>query len=170
MMLGEVSLSATLLLGVVSAIVMYLGGREMLKGTLRLGDFFKYTAFLAFLVAPVFQIVNIGTQLSEALAGLDRTREVLNEMREDRDPRRSNKLAEIHGRVEFDDVSFAYDKDKPVLHEVSFVAEPGTVTALVGSSGSGKSTIIGLITAFHIPDRGKVLVDGQDLSRVDIGS
>jgi subfamily B ATP-binding cassette protein MsbA len=165
------SLSATLLLGVVSAIVMYLGGREMLKGTLTLGDFFKYTAFLAFLVAPVFQIVNIGTQLSEALAGLDRTREVLNEMREDRDPRRTNKLAEmIRGRVEFDNVSFAYEKDKPVLHEVSFVAEPGTVTALVGSSGSGKSTIIGLITAFHVPNSGEVLVDGQDLSRVDIGS
>jgi subfamily B ATP-binding cassette protein MsbA len=165
------SLSATLLLGVVSAIVMYLGGREMLKGTLTLGDFFKYTAFLAFLVAPVFQIVNIGTQLSEALAGLDRTREVLNEMREDRDPRRTNKLAEmIRGRVEFDNVSFAYEKDKPVLHEVSFVAEPGTVTALVGSSGSGKSTIIGLITAFHVPNSGEVLVDGQDLCRVDIGS
>ena len=164
------SLSATLLLGVVSAIVMYLGGREMLKGTLTLGDFFKYTAFLAFLVAPVFQIVNIGTQLSEALAGLDRTREVMNEMREDMDPRRAAKLAEIQGRVEFDDVSFAYEKDKPVLHHVSFVAEPGTVTALVGSSGSGKSTIIGLVTAFHNPNEGTIRVDGKDVSTLDIGS
>jgi ABC-type multidrug transport system fused ATPase/permease subunit len=168
--ISVMSLSATLLLGVVSAIVMYLGGQEILKGSLTLGDFFKYTAFLAFLVAPVFQIVNIGTQLSEALAGLDRTREVLSEMREDRDPARTNKLAEIRGRVEFDEVSFAYEKDKPVLHDVSFVAEPGTVTALVGSSGSGKSTIIGLVTAFHSPNLGRVLIDGQDLSKVDIGS
>jgi ABC-type multidrug transport system fused ATPase/permease subunit len=164
------SLSATLLLGIVSAIVMYLGGREMAAGTMTTGDFFKYTAFLAFLVAPVFQIVNIGTQLSEALAGLDRTREVLSEMREDQDPRRTAQLTQISGKVEFDDVSFAYEKDKPVLHNVSFVAEPGTVTALVGSSGSGKSTIIGLVTAFHTPNEGTVWVDGRDLSTVEIGS
>jgi subfamily B ATP-binding cassette protein MsbA len=164
------SLSASLLLGVVSAIIMYMGGRQMLARTMTVGDFFQYTAFLALLVAPVFQIVNIGTQLSEALAGLDRTREVLNEMREDRDPKRTAKLGEIRGRVEFDDVSFAYEKDKPVLHNVSFVSEPGTVTALVGSSGSGKSTIIGLVTAFHSPNSGVVWVDGQDLSTVDISS
>jgi subfamily B ATP-binding cassette protein MsbA len=91
-------------------------------------------------------------------------------MREDRDPRRSTTLGEIRGRVEFDDVSFSYEKDKPVLHNVSFVAEPGTVTALVGSSGSGKSTIIGLVTAFHTPNEGTVWVDGQDLSTLDIGS
>jgi subfamily B ATP-binding cassette protein MsbA len=168
--ISVMSLSASLLLGIVSAIVMYIGGRQMLAGTISLGDFFKYTAFLALLVAPVFQIVNIGTQLSEALAGLDRTREVLNEMREDRDPRRTAKLGEIRGRVEFENVSFAYEKDKPVLREVSFVAEPGTVTALVGSSGSGKSTIIGLITAFHSPNEGTVWMDGKDLSTVDIAT
>ncbi len=164
------SLSATLLLGVVSSIVMYIGGRQILAGTLTLGDFFKYTAFLAFLVAPVFQIVNIGTQLSEALAGLDRTREVMSELREDRDPHRTRKIPVIAGRVEFANVSFAYEKDKPVLRNLSFVAEPGTVTALVGSSGSGKSTIIGLIAAFHNPNEGAVRVDGVDLSTVDIGS
>jgi ABC-type multidrug transport system fused ATPase/permease subunit len=164
------TLSATLLLGVVSAIIMYMGGKQILAGTLTLGDFFKYTAFLAFLVAPVFQIVNIGTQLSEALAGLERTREVLAEMREDRDPRRTSSLSEIGGRVEFDDVSFSYEEGKPVLHNVSFIAEPGTVTALVGSSGSGKSTIIGLVTAFHMPNSGTVWVDGVDLSTVAIGS
>jgi ABC-type multidrug transport system fused ATPase/permease subunit len=164
------SLSATLLLGLVSSIVMFIGGREILADRLTLGHFVEYTAFLALLVAPVFQIVNIGTQLSEALAGLDRTREVLAEMREDHDPKRTSKLGEIRGRIEFDDVSFAYEKDKPVLHNVSFVAEPGTVTALVGSSGSGKSTIIGLITAFHTPNSGVVWVDGQDLSTLDIGS
>jgi ABC-type multidrug transport system fused ATPase/permease subunit len=164
------TLSATLLLGVVSSIIMYMGGRQILAGTLSLGDFFKYTAFLAFLVAPVFQIVNIGTQLSEALAGLERTREVMTEMREDRDPRRISPLSQIKGRVEFDDVSFAYSEGKPVLHNVSFIAEPGTVTALIGSSGSGKSTIIGLISAFHTPNSGCIWVDGVDLSTVEIGS
>jgi ABC-type multidrug transport system fused ATPase/permease subunit len=164
------TLSATLLLGVVSSIIMYMGGKQILAGTLSLGDFFKYTAFLAFLVAPVFQIVNIGTQLSEALAGLERTREVMTEMREDRDPRRVSPLSQIKGRVEFDDVSFAYSEGKPVLHNVSFIAEPGTVTALIGSSGSGKSTIIGLISAFHTPNSGCIWVDGVDLSTVEIGS
>jgi ABC-type multidrug transport system fused ATPase/permease subunit len=164
------TLSATLLLGVVSAIVMYMGGSQILAGTLTLGDFFKYTAFLAFLVAPVFQIVNIGTQLSEALAGLERTRQVMSEMREDRDPRRIDVLGEINGRVQFENVNFSYEPSKPVLYDVSFVAEPGTVTALVGSSGSGKSTIIGLVSAFHTPDSGTVWVDGVDLSTVAIGS
>lgn len=164
------TLSATLLLGVVSAIIMYMGGRQVLAGTLSLGDLFKYTAFLAFLVAPVFQIVNIGTQLSEALAGLERTREVMSEMREDRDPKRTRTLEAIRGRVEFDNVSFAYEEGKPVLHNISFVSEPGTVTALVGSSGSGKSTIIGLISAFHSPNSGTVWIDGIDLSTVGIGS
>ena len=164
------TLSATLLLGIVSSLVFYVGARQILAGTLTLGDFFKYTAFLAFLVAPVFQIVSIGTQLSEALAGLDRTREVLNEPREDTDPRRKTQIPEIRGRVEFENVSFAYEKSKPVLYGISFVAEPGTVTALVGSSGSGKSTITGLIAAFHKPDEGTVWVDQTDLSTAGIGS
>ena len=164
------TLSATLMLGVVSALVFYLGARQILAGTLSLGDFFKYTAFLAFMVAPVFQIVSIGTQLSEALAGLDRTREVLGETREDLDPSRVKRIPDVGGLVEFDDVTFAYEAGKPVLHGVSFTAEPGTVTALVGSSGSGKSTIIGLIAAFHKPEEGKVLIDGVDLSTVDLNS
>ena len=164
------TLSATLLLGIVSSIVMYLGGRQMLAGTLTLGDFFKYTAFLALLVAPVFQIVAIGTQLSEALAGLERTREVLNEQQEDKDPRRTIVMPEIRGSVEFDHVDFSYEKGKQVLHDVSFVSEPGTVTALVGSSGSGKSTIIGLITAFNTPDAGMIRIDGIDLSKAQLAS
>jgi len=171
--LGSISLmtlSATLLLGIVSSLVMYLGARQILAGTLTLGDFFKYTAFLALLVAPVFQIVAIGTQLSEALAGLERTREVMGERQEDKDPRRTVAIPQIQGRVRFDHVNFSYEKDKPVLHDVSFLSEPGTVTALVGSSGSGKSTIIGLITAFHTPDQGTVWVDEVDLSRVNLSS
>ena len=125
-----------------------------------------FTAFLAFLVAPMFQIVDIGTQVTEALAGLDRTQEVLAEKPEDDDPRRTQAIGPIRGIVAFDRVSFAYDAGKEVLHEVSFASEPGTVTALVGPSGSGKSTIISLIAAFHEPNQGGVLVDGVDLATV----
>jgi ABC-type multidrug transport system fused ATPase/permease subunit len=160
------SLSATVLLGVVGSIVMYVGARQIFAGTLTLGGFVTFTAFLAFLVAPVFQVVGIGTQLTEALAGLDRTQEVLRERPEDEDPRRSGHIGPIRGEVEFENVSFAYDPGKPVLQEVSFQALPGTVTALVGSSGSGKSTIISLIAAFHTPGSGRIRVDGTDLSTV----
>jgi ABC-type multidrug transport system fused ATPase/permease subunit len=164
------SLSATLLLGVVGAIVMYLGAKQILAGTLTLGGFMTFTAFLAFLVAPVFQIVGIGTQLTEALAGLERTREVLHEAREDMDPRRTVTLGPLEGTVEFRNVGFEYEEGKPVLHEVSFLSRPGTVTALVGSSGSGKSTTIGLVAAFHNPTSGSVLVDGLELSTVRLDS
>ena len=164
------SLSATVMGGVVGAIVMYMGTQQIFAGTMTKGEFIMYTAFLAFLIAPVVQIVNIGTQISEALAGLERTREVLKERREDQDPRRTVSIPEIRGNVSFDRVDFAYEPGKPVLHHVSFDASPGTVTALVGSSGSGKSTIIGLISAFHSPDAGRVLVDGTDLSTVRLDS
>src|SRR6266853_336652 len=117
-------------------------------------------------VAPVFQIVAIGTQITEAITGLERTREILNETQEDADPRRSVKLERITGYVAMENVNFAYDTRKEVLHEVSFQSEPGTVTALVGPSGAGKSTIIGLIAAFYVPASGRVLVDGVDLSTV----
>src|SRR5207302_1610718 len=125
--------------------VMYVGARQILDNTLTLGGFVMFTAFLAFLVAPMFQVVAIGTQLTEALAGLDRTQEVLAEKPEDRDPRRTVVVGSIHGNLDFEHVNFAYDKSKEVLHDVSFSSEPGTVTALVGPSGSGKSTIISLI-------------------------
>jgi subfamily B ATP-binding cassette protein MsbA len=126
--------------------------------------------FLAFMVAPVFQVVNVGTQLTEAIAGLDRTSEILAEREEDADPKRTVTLGTINGDVKFEDVHFAYDPEKPVLHGISFHARPGTVTALVGSSGSGKSTIISLICAFHEPTSGQVLVDGIDLSTVRLNS
>ncbi len=164
------SLGATLLLGVVGALVMYLGARQIVSGSLTLGGFVTFTAFLTFLVAPVFQIVGIGTQLTEALAGLERTREVLRERPEDLDPRRSVGMGEIRGDVIFEDVAFAYQAGKPVLHGISFEARSGSVTALVGSSGSGKSTIIGLIAAFYTPSSGTVRVDGQDLSMVRLES
>jgi ABC-type multidrug transport system fused ATPase/permease subunit len=164
------SLAATTILGVIGAMVMFLGSRKILAGPWTLGDYFSYTMVLAFMVTPVFQIVNIATQLTEALAGLDRTAEVMAEKEEDDDPERNNVLPTIKGEIQFEDVSFAYEKDKPVLHSISFESKPGTVTALVGSSGSGKSTIISLVCAFHTPAEGRVLVDGVDLSTVRLDS
>jgi ABC-type multidrug transport system fused ATPase/permease subunit len=164
------SLSATLLMGIVGAIIMFIGARQIFAHTLTLGAFVTFTALLAFLIAPMFQIVAIGTQITEALAGLERTRDILDEKQEDQDPRRTAALPTIRGEVDFDHVDFAYDTSKTVLHDVSFQSNPGTVTALVGSSGSGKSTIIGLIAAFHIPESGAVVVDGVDLSTVRLDS
>jgi len=164
------SLSATVLMGVVGAIIMFVGARQILAGSMTLGQFMTFTAMLAFMIAPMFQIVGIGTQLTEALAGLERTREVMRERPEDQDPRRTAFLPAIDGRVVFDDVSFAYDAGKTVLRDVSFQSNPGTVTALVGPSGSGKSTIIGLISAFHNPEQGAIRVDGVDLSTVRLDS
>lgn len=163
-------LGATGLMGIVSAAIMFLGARHILAGTMTLGVFLEYTIFLGLLVAPVFQIVGIGPSITEALAGLERTREVLNENLEDESPDRTERLDRISGRVVFENVGFAYDTGKPVLHDVSFDSEPGTVTALVGPSGAGKSTIIGLIAAFYTPTSGRVLVDGRDLSKVRLDS
>ena len=164
------SLSASVLLGSVGAVTMYVGAHQIAAGTLTPGGFFLYTMMLGFLVAPIMQIVGIGTQLTEALAGLERTQEIMRERPEDQDPRRNIALGDIRGTVEFDDVSFSYDGIHEVLHDISFRAEPGTVTALVGSSGSGKSTTIGLISAFYVPTKGKILVDGTDLSTVRLDS
>ena len=165
------SLSSTLMMGLVSAVIMFLGARQLLTGAWKDPfDLLQYTLYLGFLAAPIFQITNIGTQLTEALAGLDRTREILTERPEDQDPERTISLSEIRGELSFEHVDFAYEADKPVLHDVTFTALPGTVTALVGSSGSGKSTIIGLVAAFHKPTSGKVLIDGVDLARVRLDS
>ena len=168
--ISVMSLSATVLLGVVGSGVMFFGARQIMAGTLTQGGFVSFTMFLAFLIAPVFQIVGIGTQLTEAIAGLERTREIMHEMREDQDPKRTVIMPPIQGTVEFDHVTFAYEKGKEVLHDVSLEAQPGSVTALVGPSGSGKSTMIGLICAFHNPEEGQVKVDGRDLSSVRLSS
>jgi ABC-type multidrug transport system fused ATPase/permease subunit len=164
------SLSGAGLMGLVSALIMELGGHKVLSGSMTLGQFFAFNVFLGLLVAPVFQIVAIGTQITEAITGLERTREILNETQEDADPRRTVTLDRITGFVAMENVSFAYDTRKEVLHDVSFQSEPGTVTALVGPSGAGKSTIIGLIAAFYVPSKGQVLVDGVDLSTVKLES
>ena len=164
------SLSATSLMGIVSAIIMFLGARQILSGAMTLGTFLTFTIFLGMMVAPVFQIVGIGTQITEALTGLERTREILNENPEDEDPGRTNRLERIRGQVAFEDVNFSYDSGKPVLFDISFQSEPGRVTALVGPSGAGKSTVIGLIAAFYTPASGRVLVDGADLATVRLDS
>src|SRR6202043_2168995 len=139
------SLSGATLLGVVSALMLELGGHKILSGSMTLGDWFAFNLFLGFLIAPVFQIVAIGTQITEAITGLERTREILNEKKEDEDPRRTATMDRIDGQIILENVSFSYESSKEVLHEVSFESQPGTVTALVGPSGAGKSTIIGLI-------------------------
>ncbi len=164
------SLSSTVVLGVVSALVMYMGAHEHAAGHLTVGQYFSYVLFLGFMIAPIVQLVSVGTQLTEAIAGLDRTREILAEMEEDADPARTISLGTIVGEVQFDNVGFSYVEDKPVLHGISFEARPGTVTALVGSSGSGKSTIISLICGFHTASSGAVLIDGSDLAKVRLSS
>ena len=164
------SLSASVLLGVVGAVTMYVGAHQIASGTLTIGGFVSYTLLLGFLVAPIMQIVSIGTQLTEALAGLERTQEIMQERPEDQDPDRSVPLPDIVGRIEFENVSFTYDGIHDVLRDISFRADPGTVTALVGSSGSGKSTTIGLISAFYKPTKGTILVDNTDLSTVRLDS
>jgi ABC-type multidrug transport system fused ATPase/permease subunit len=164
------SLSATTLMGLVGASVMYVGARQIFAHSMTLGDFFSFTAVLTFLVAPMFQVVGIGTQVTEALAGLDRTQEVLHEKPEDQDPRRTGSVATIDGLLTFEHVDFAYDSGHPVLHDVSFDAQPGMVTALVGPSGAGKSTVISLVAAFHQPTKGVVRLDGVDLSTLRLDS
>ncbi|HKV23872.1 MAG TPA: ABC transporter ATP-binding protein [Candidatus Acidoferrum sp.] len=164
------SLSGATLMGVVGALMYEMGGHAIRNGTMTPGEWFAFNAFLVLLIAPVFQIVAIGTQITEAITGLERTREILNEKKEDEDPRRTLTMERITGTVKMEKVSFSYETGKEVLHEVSFEVQPGTVTALVGPSGAGKSTVIGLIAAFYVPSSGRVVVDGIDLSTVKLDS
>jgi subfamily B ATP-binding cassette protein MsbA len=164
------SLASTSVLGIVGALIMWMGANQHAAGRLSVGEYVTYVAFLAFLVAPIAQLVSIGTQLTEALAGLDRTSEILGEREEDGDPQRAISLPVLKGDVTFDGLVFEYEAGKPVLHGISFEARPGTVTALVGSSGSGKSTIISLVCGFHTATGGRLLVDGVDLATVRLAS
>ena len=167
---AAMSSSATLLLGIASAGIMGIGGYFMIGGTMTTGDFLAFTLLLGFLVAPIVQMSNIGSQLTEAMAGLDRTQELM-EMKEEDDPEvRTIELDNIDGEVIFNDVRFAYEDEKEVLHGISFEAKAGSVTALVGSSGSGKSTIAGLAATFLEPDSGMVTLDGHDLSKVKLST
>jgi subfamily B ATP-binding cassette protein MsbA len=164
------TMASTMLLGVTAGSVMYVAARQILAGQLTVGSFFTYSMLLGFLVGPMFQIVGVGTQLTEAMVGLERTREIMSIPPEDGDPRRTHVLDDIRGEVELEDVHFAYQDGPTVLHGISFRAGPGSVTALVGPSGAGKSTIMGLIAAFQSPASGRLLVDGIDLTTVRLDS
>jgi subfamily B ATP-binding cassette protein MsbA len=161
-----ISLASSLSLGLVGALIMLVGTWQILAGSLTVGGLFTYTLFLGFLVVPLTQIAGIGTQLGEAVAGLERTHELVLEPTEDADPARTETLHSIKGDIVIENVSFTYPTGEEVLSAISFRARPGTVTALVGSSGSGKSTIIGLVAAFYNASEGRVIVDGFDLSTV----
>jgi ABC-type multidrug transport system fused ATPase/permease subunit len=164
--ISAVTSLSTVLLGVVGAILIVFGGRAVIGGEMTLGDLVMYVFFTGLLVQPVAEIAAIGTQVTEAFAGLDRIREILARETEEQDDGGRSPVPEVHGEIEFDRVEFAYQEGEPVLRGVSFLAPAGTTTALVGSSGSGKSTIIGLVLAFHEPQHGRVLVDGRDLAKL----
>lgn len=162
--------SATFLIGIATTGVMGYGGYKIILGELTIGDLLMFTVLLGIMVAPIVQMSNIGSQLTEALAGLDRTEELMNEISESDETDRVIDLKSIQGEMIFENVSFAYEEDKEVLHNVSFTAKSGEVVALVGSSGSGKTTIAGLAASFLNPKSGKITIDGHDLSKVNLSS
>lgn len=164
------NMAGSLTFGCGGALVMYVGARKVLDGSMTLGQLLTFTAFLMLLTAPAMQTVHLGSQMAEALGALDRCREVLRERPEDLDPNRRICLPFLRGEIRFEDVHFSYDPGKLVLRGVSFQALPGTVTALVGCSGAGKSTVTNLIAAFHVAQQGRILVDGVDLSTVRLDS
>ncbi|WP_339876578.1 ABC transporter ATP-binding protein [uncultured Algoriphagus sp.] len=159
-----------LLLGLASAGIMGIGGYMIMEGDMTFGDFLAFTLYLGFMIAPIVQMSNIGSQLTEAFAGLDRTEEIMNTPLEADDRTRTVALKEFRGDIKFENVSFAYEEDKEVIKGVSFHAPAGSVTALVGTSGSGKTTIAGLAATFLNPDSGKITLDGSDLQTITLES
>jgi ABC-type multidrug transport system fused ATPase/permease subunit len=162
--------SSAFLLGLSSVGIMGMGGSMIIEGTLSTGDFLAFTLLLGFMIAPIIQMSNIGSQLTEAFAGLDRTEEIMNIQSESDDEMRTIKLDKIVGDIEFKDVSFSYEKGKEVVRNISFKANKGSVTALVGTSGSGKSTLASLVASFISPVSGIILIDGNDISKVSLNS
>ena len=162
--------SSTFLLGLASAGIMGIGGYFIMDNTMTYGEFVSFTLFLGFMIAPIVQMSNIGSQLTEAMAGLDRTQELMEMKEENNSAIRTIKLDNIIGNVEFKNVSFSYEKGKEVLHNISFKAPAGSVTALVGSSGSGKTTIASLAATFLTPTDGTVFLDQKDLSKINLSS
>lgn len=165
-----ISSMSTLLLGLASAGIMGIGAYQMVGGDLTSGEFVQFTVLLGFMIAPIVQMSNIGSQLTEAFAGLDRTEEIMNMQPEDIAEQRPIQLETVKGDIAFRDVHFAYEEGKEVLHGIDFEATKGSVVALVGTSGSGKSTIAGLVATFLTPTKGMVTVDGHDLRKVRLGS
>ena len=162
--------SATLLLGLASAGIMGIGGYMIIYDDLTFGEFLSFTLYLGFMIAPIIQMSNIGSQLTEAFAGLDRTEEIMNMAAENNPEERTVVIKEFKGDISFKNVFFSYEKGKEVLHDISFEAPSGSVTALVGSSGSGKTTIAGLAASFLTPTTGTITLDGQDLSKISLDS
>ena len=162
--------SATFLLGLATTGIMGIGGYKIMMDALTLGEFLSFTFLLGLMVAPIVQMSNIGSQLTEALAGLDRTEELMNEEEESDDSNRVLSLKKIEGAISFKDVCFSYEDEKEVLHSISFEAKAGETIALVGSSGSGKSTIAGLVATFINPDKGTITIDGNPLTAVTLES
>ncbi|MGP1992109.1 ABC transporter ATP-binding protein [Zobellia laminariae] len=162
--------SSTFLLGIATTGIMGIGGYKIMMDELTIGEFLTFTFLLGLMVAPIVQMSNIGSQLTEALAGLDRTEELMNMIPESDEENRTIVLDDIKGDIVFDDVSFAYEEDKEVLHNISFEVNSGNVVALVGSSGSGKSTIAGLAATFLNPQSGKITIDGKDVAKVNLNS
>ena len=161
---AAISTFAGLIIGGVGILMIIVGGRAIAGGTMTLGDFVLYIFLIGLLAAPIVQMASIGTQISEAFAGLDRIRDLMSNATEDEEDESRASLGQIEGEIVLDNVNFAYEEDVPVLKGVSLTAKAGTTTALVGSSGSGKSTLVSLIMAFNRPDSGRILVDGQDLA------
>src|SRR5687767_11041632 len=159
---------STVIIGVVGVVMIWMGGNDIVAGRMTLGDFVMYIFFIGLLAAPMISIASIGTQITEAFAGLDRIREIMNMQTEDEADEGKASLGEIRGDIRFEDVWFEYNDGVPVLKDVSFHATPGTTTALVGSSGSGKSTLISLVMAFNRPNQGRIVVDGRDLSDIPL--
>ena len=162
--------SSTFLIGVATTGIMGIGGYYMIQNEMTTGDFLFFTLVLGFMIAPIIQMSNIGSQLTEALAGLDRTEELMNMAAEEDDENRTIELQNFKGEIEFNNVSFEYEEGKPVLHNIAFKAPSGSVVALVGSSGSGKSTIAGLSATFLNPKSGIITIDGEDISKVKLNS
>lgn len=158
------------LLGAASVAIMGVGAYKMINHEITTGDFTSFTLFLGFMIAPIVQMSNIGSQLTEAFAGLDRTEELMNTEMEDDGSVRTEKAGIIKGEVEFKDVSFAYEEGKDVLKNINFVSPAGSVTALVGTSGSGKTTIAGLVATFMNPTSGLITLDGRDLTKISLES
>jgi ABC-type multidrug transport system fused ATPase/permease subunit len=165
-----VTSAGAFLLGLASTGIMGIGGYLIITGELTIGDFLSFTLFLGFMIAPIIQMSNIGSQLTEAFAGLDRTEELMKMNIEDDGSTRTDTIAAITGNMSFKDVSFAYEEGKEVVRNISFEAPPGSVTALVGTSGSGKTTIAGLVATYLTPASGVITVDGHDLSKVTLDS
>src|SRR5690606_11897849 len=161
---SAVSALSAVILGLIGVITTVIGGQAILAGEMTIGQYMSYVAFVGLMLTPLVQIGSVGTQITEAFAGLDRIRELRHMATEDEDEVAREPVGEVRGDVVFEDVHFAYEEGEPVLNGISFHAPAGSTTALVGSGGSGKSTTFGLVMAFHRPTKGRILVDGKDLA------